>query len=358
MLPQEKVSELKDYGVFEDINAFLDEFDQKSNDKRQNRGNNRTEKSATRISYERGIREFFKIVINKDIEHLNEQDLKLKKRDVINYRKQLQEKGNSNATVNQKMAGIKSLFQFLNAEYDVNVAALDLKRLDEQTTHYGKMTKDEAEMFAETAFETEREKNYMKKMLILTAIRTSFRLDELLSLTWNSFQKESEIAYKVTAIGKRGKLVTNGISTKLYNQIIPLKEMNKETKWNGDQDIVFQISKDSVNDMMDRLRKRLSIDPNRNLVFHSFRNVGINWEYENTLDIKKAAQQANHSNIDTTYKNYIEHNRDYTESAGVRMDEELEIDTLLEKANIEDFKEFIRQGGYKLQLEFQKYMSK
>jgi site-specific recombinase XerD len=168
MLPQEKVTELKGYEVYQDIIAFFEEFDQKNNDKRQNRIS-KNEKSSTRISYEKNIREFFSIVLNKEIQHLTEDDLKIiKKRDVIAYRKQLQENGNSNSTVNQKMASVKSLSKFLNSEYDINPAVFELKRLDEVTQHYGIMNQTEAEMFAEAAL-SEREKPFLKKMLILVA---------------------------------------------------------------------------------------------------------------------------------------------------------------------------------------------
>jgi integrase len=354
MLPQEKVSGLKDYGVYEDIIAFFDEFDQKSNDKRQNR-NNQLSKSSTRISYEKNIREFFKITINKDIEHLTEDDLKFKKRDIISYRKVLQQNGNANSTVNQKMASVKSLFTFLNSEYDINPAILELKRLDETTQHYGIMNQTEAELFAETAFQTEREKPYLKKMLILTAIRTSFRIDELLNLKWSSFE-EIDGVYKVSVLGKRGKLVKNAISAKLYNQILELKELNKQNKWKGDPQIIFQISVDSVNDMMGRLRERLGMT-DRNLVFHSFRKVAINWELETTGRVDKAAQQGNHSSIDVMYKNYIDHTRDYTQSAGVRMEEEIDLSFLAE-LTVDQFKEFIKQSGYKVQLDIRNYFKR
>jgi integrase len=351
MLPNEKVSELKNYEVYEDIMAFLDEFDQKSNDKRQNRNSNG--KSNTRVSYEKNIYEFFKLVLNKEIEYLTDDDLQsIKKRDVIAYRKVLQENGNSNSTVNQKMASVKSCFKFLNGEHGINPAIFELKRLDENTKHYGILNQTEAELFAEAALE-EREKPFLKKMLILTAIRTSFRIDELLNLKWGSFE-EVDGVYKVSVIGKRGKLVTNAISAKLYNQLLELKEINKETVWNGDPELVFQIRELAITKMMDRLRKKLGIDENRNVVFHSFRKVAINWELDATGDVRKAAQQGNHSNIETTYKNYIDHTRDYTQSAGVRMDEELDL-VFLDNLSLDDFKEFIQQGDYKLQFEIQKF---
>lgn len=352
MILNEKVSELKSYDVYEDIMAFFDEFDQKSNDKRQNRvGKN--EKSSTRISYEKNIREFFKILLNKEIEHLTEDDLKaIKKRDVIAYRKTLQENGNSNSTVNQKMASVKSLAKFLNSEYDINPAVFELKRLDEVTQHYGVMNQTEAEMFAEAAL-GEREKPFLKKMLILVAIRTSFRIDELLNLRWSNFE-EVDGVYKVSVLGKRGKLVQNSISAKLYNELLKLKEINKQTKWNGDQEIIFQISETSVDGMMDRLRRKLEIDPNRNLVFHSFRKVAINWEMNTSGDVRKAAQQGNHSSIETTYKNYLDSSRDWTQTAGVRMDEELDL-SFLDNLTVEDFREFILQGNYKLQSDIQNF---
>jgi integrase len=348
MLANEKVSELRDFGLYEDITAFFEEFDQKSNDKRKNR-NGKIEKSSTRVSYEKNIREFFKIVLNKDIEHLTEQDLKFKKRDVINYRKQLQENGNSNSTVNQKMASVRSCFTFLNAEHDINTAIFDLKRLDEQTVSYGILNQTEAELFAETALITEREKPFLKKMLILTAIRTSFRIDELLNLKWSSFEPVDGV-YKVSVRGKRNKLVTNAISEKLYNQIIKLKESNKDSEY------VFEISEDSVNGMMKRLREKLEIPKERNIVFHSFRKVAINWELDNSGRVDKAAQQGNHSSIDVMYKNYIDKTRDYTQSAGVRMEEEIDVESLLSNVNFEDLKDFIRNGEYKLQFEFQNYI--
>jgi integrase len=354
MLPQEKVSELKSYDVYEDIMAFLDEFDQKSNDKRRNR-TGKNSKSNTRITYEAAIREFFHIVLNKEIEHLTEDDLKtLKKRDIINYRKQLQDNGNSNSTINKKMASIKSCFRFLNGEHEVNTAILELKRLDENTVHYGIMNQTEAELFAETAYNTEREKPYLKKMLILFAIRTSFRLDEILNVKWNSFE-EVDGVYKVSVRGKRNKLVTNAISAKLYNQILELKEINKKTKWDGDPEIVFQIDEKTIHFMMKRLLNKLGISPDRNLVFHSFRKVAINWELETSNgDIRKAAQQGNHSSIETTYRNYIDQTRDYTQAAGVRMEEELDLN-FLNNLTIEDFREFILQGNYKLQLDIQNF---
>jgi hypothetical protein len=70
--------------------------------------------------------------------------------------------------------------------------------------------------------------------------------------------------------------------------------------------------------------------------------------------VDKAAQQGNHSSIDVMYKNYIDHTRDYTQSAGVRMEEEIDL-SFMDDLTIDDFKEFVKQGGYKIQLELQNF---
>jgi integrase len=252
------------------------------------------------------------------------------------------------------MASVKSLMTFLNGEYDVNTAKYNLKRLDEVTQSYGVLNQTEAELFAETAYITEQRKNFMKKTMILFAIRTSFRLDEILNVRWNSFE-EVDGVYKVSVLGKRGKLVTNAISSKLYNEILKLKEENNKSKWDGDPEIVFQIKESAVDKMMQRLRVKLDIDPSRNVVFHSFRKVAINWELSTSGSVKSAAQQGNHSSIDVMYRNYIDKTRDYTQAAGVRMEEEIDL-SFLNELTIDDFKEFIKKGDYKLQLEIQKYV--
>jgi integrase len=243
--------------------------------------------------------------------------------------------------------------KFLNGEYEINPAIFELKRLDEVVNHYGILNQTEAELFAETSL-SEREKPYLKRMLILVAVRTSFRIDELLNLRWSNFE-EVDGVFKVSILGKRGKLVSNAISAKLYNELLKLKEINKQTKWDGDSEIVFQISEKAVNKMMDRLREKLNIDPSRNVCFHSFRKVAINWELENSNgDIRKAAQQGNHSSIETTYRNYIDHTRDYSQAAGVRMDETLDL-SFLDNLTVEDFREFVLQGNYKLQSDLQNF---
>ncbi|MEL3959497.1 site-specific integrase [Caldifermentibacillus hisashii] len=339
----ENVIELgKESDLYQDILAFINE--QRSDN--------------TKESYLVDIKQFFILcpIIQKELPFITIKDLKkIKKRDLINYRTFLKNKYNiSNKTINRKITSIKMLYHFLSTDYELNTDIFNFKRLPEEHNPYGELSQTEAERFAEVAFQTEREKPYLKKMLILFAIRTSFRINEILNIRWSDFE-EFEYGYKVTTkVGKGNKVNTNAITKNLYNQIEQLKEINKNTKWNGDPEIVFQITYKSVSEMMHRLLKKLNIPKERNIVFHSFRGVAIDWELEQTGDIRLAAQQGNHSNINTTYKHYIKKTKDYSQVAGIRMEEEIDL-SFMDELTIDDFKKFIKNGDYKLKMCFKKY---
>lgn len=344
MLVNEKIIQIRDNTLFDDIEAYLNELEVHS--------------KGTRAAYETDIKQFFKTIVNKEIEYLTIEELQsIKKKDVINYRKHLMDNFDlANSTINNKITAPRNLYLFLSSDYDVNANIFNIKSLKIHHNSYGSLSQTEAERFAETAFQTEREKPFLKKMMILFAIRTSFRLNEILNVKWSDFEYSNGVYKVTTMVGKGKKKNTTAISEKFYNEILKLKEINKETKWNKDENLVFQISVDSVNSMMDRLRLHLGIEKSRNIVFHSFRGVAVDWILENTNgNITEAAIHANHSNPATTFKHYVNKTKDYSQSAGVRMEEEIDLN-FLEKMTIEDFKDYVKNGDYRLQLDLKKFM--
>lgn len=340
MRAEEKVIQLNKY-LFEDIEAFFNELEVGS--------------KGTRKMYEKDIRQFFRVYRDKELEHLTEGDLKIKKKDMIAYRKYLQDNFRlANNTINNKITAVKSLYQFLSDEYEVNMTAFNFKSLKTQENPYGNLSQSEAERFAETAYMIEREKPELKRLLILFAIRSSFRLSEILSLKWSDFDDydRSSDHVKVSVIGKGQKLNTTSIHRSFYDQLIELKDINKNYNWRN-PDIVFQISENAVNDMMKRIKKELNIGDNRNIVFHSFRGIAIDMEYHEN-GILAAVQQANHSNMNTAYKHYINKTRDFSNTAGVRMDREFSLE-FIDNLTLEDFREFFKNSELRIQKELKNY---
>ncbi|PLR72226.1 site-specific integrase [Bacillus sp. UMB0728] len=340
----ENVVRLNNNQLFDDIEAFLNELEVHS--------------KGTRISYESDIRKFFRTLKNKEIEHLTIDDLTFKKKDIINYRKYLMDNNLSNNTINNKITSVKSMYDFLSSEYEVNANVFNIKTLKVQSNPYGSLSQTEAERMAEVAYETEREDGYLKKMLILFAIRSSFRKNEILNVKWSDFEEEKGV-YKVkTVVGKGQKQNTTAISAKLYNQILELKEMNKGRKWSGDPEIVFQISPAAIDKLMARLRNKMGISKERNVVFHSFRGIAIDFSLSTSNgNITEAAIHANHSSPATTFKHYVNKTKDYTQTPGVRMDQQFDL-SFLADVSIEDLKDFIKQSSLKVQMDLKDFLEK
>jgi integrase len=340
MIAERKVSQLHNNRVYEDICIFLKELE-------ANSGND-----GTRKAYESDIREFFRVTRGKpekqEINFLTEDDLVYKRNEILEYRQYLIAKGDlCNLTINRKITALKSLFDNLAAnDYELNTKIFDFKALKSKVNSYGNLSQTEAERFAETALITERQAKDEKRLLILFAIRTSLRVSEILNVQWDDITQKDGV-YVITSVGKGQKERSVAISDKFYNELISLKQ--------EDSEYVFNVSKDSINDMMQRIKTELNIDPKRNITFHSFRKVAIDWEIENTGSYKKAIMQSGHSSMDILHKHYVDKNIDYSQLAGVRMDEE-EIEVAFdENITLDDFKEFILNGDSKLKREFESF---
>lgn len=332
----EKVVELNPMSVFSDIQVYLDSLDNYSNN--------------TRSSYEKNIREFFIQMKGKEIEHLEKEDLVFKKNDILEYRQWLLDKGNVYNTVNQKIASLRSFYKELESnEYEVNSSIFHMRPLRGDDNSYGSLSQTEADRMADWVLENERFRPFMKHCLILFATRTSYRLNEILSAKWSDLRYVDGICI-IKLRTKGNKHRETSFHGCLYEKILKLKEENKQYEWNKDNDLIFQLSVKSINKMMDRIRTGLNIPKERRVVFHSFRGIAIDYELETSGDIKKAQLHAGHSDMNTTYKHYINKTKDFSQTPGVRMDEEIDW-SILDDLTTEQLKKIIINGGYKFYAE-------
>lgn len=367
-----KVVNLFNSEVYEDIVTFFDELELYNKKVVISKTGEKKVRSNTREAYERNIREFFRMTLDKpkgsEIEFLTIKEIALDVDHIKKYRIKLSKLKKKDSdepllvhkTINQKLASVSSLYKHLGSmnkykSEGIGNSIFDIKKLPEQSNSYGDLSPIEADLMSETVFKTENTKAYLKHCLIQFATRTSFRLSEILNMKWSDIVKDDNTGhYRVKLDTKGNDNRETSFSTMLYNKLIKLKDENKKYKWNKDTEIIFQISKDSINDMMERLRIELNIPEERNIVFHSLRNVAINWIIDVDGDVKAASLHAGHKSIDITYKSYMSKNIDYSQTPGIRMDEELDI-SFIDQLTLDNFKEFISNGDYKLQMEIKRY---
>lgn len=304
--------------VYEDICTFITQ----------------SESLNTQRNYDRAIRSFYKWFKNKDIELLDKSDLIIRNADVVRYQKYLRdhEADYSNNSINNIISSIQSLYVFLEInEYPVNSKYVKIKPLSDDSEACGALYAYEAEEMAKRALK--QKKGQEKSALIRMAYTTSFRKSSLLAMKWTDIKKDP-IAdhYLATVIGKGGKKHTMPISADLYNELLKIKNQKYYQQYTDDK--IFHLSNTTIQSMMDSLKREMGISSERNVVFHSFRNVASSF---GTLEEVK--QHLNHSHISTTEK-YRHKNKDYSQSLSLRIEDKIE-DSIFEEMSKEQLIELI-----------------
>ncbi|KXZ22369.1 site-specific integrase [Bacillus nakamurai] len=352
-----EIKPIKEYKVFDDIMSFL-----YSKDIASSSGNSKYQTkdapmvSNTRKNYTGDIKQFFRILKEKEIEYLSESDLTITKSDLTGFIKYLQSKGLVNKTIKRKLASLKMLYKYLSYDYKefIDLSVFDsVGKLKTVEKNWGRTNKEEADLIAEDMYINERQKPLLKKLCVKAAARTSFRLSALLRIRWSDFEIDSATEhYVVSVLDKGSKVVSTGINKSFYEELLELK--NKNTV---DTDYVFKgLSEQSLRHSLKRSKERLGIPPERDLKFHSFKGVGIDYVYEHTgHDILAAREQGNHSSVSTTER-YMSKRNDISKTAGVIMDEEIEINKLYE-AKKEDFVSFFEKAEPAILNKFIKFLS-
>jgi integrase len=293
-----KLGKLENVQIRDYIENYFNELNKKNRDFEIDGRKNKTQET-----YESEIRMYFHLMRGKEkgkeLEYLSMDDIEITQEDYEAYIDKLcslkDHKGNNkyvNKTINKKTAALKSILKYLKKKkvISTDISYLELiKNEKEKKTHYGVLLPEECLRMADLCLE-EREKGYQKRQLILLALKTGLRVSELLDLTWNSFIKKGDDQVFIKGIGKGNKLFEIKIPTEIYDE---LQTLNKG------QNKVFDISARRVCDLIDRLRNKMNIPPERLICFHSIRKCfGTTiWKLN---DIEAARRALRHENIATT----------------------------------------------------------
>lgn len=297
----------------------------------------------TAKSYKTYVREFFQIVKGKELEFLNENDIKIKLQDVIRFRNILKESKINNKTINKKVYAVKKLLSSLKVlEYDdINLEFFkEIKKLPEKTNSYGTLTVDEVLLMANLAMTKERSLKKAKSLFILFALDTCVRKSAILNLTWKDFEDQENGEVYIKGLDKGDKEYRHRIKKEFFNELLTLKV--------DGIDKVFNVSKSTIDEMIPRLIKLMNIPPERNIVFHSIRKAGITFQYRVTGDIKAAQKAANHSDPSLTLKTYVE-SIDYGNYGAYSSQNDVDED-ILDNLSLEQWKELKDKVNKDLQL--------
>jgi integrase len=316
------VQRLNISSVYNDITTYLNECDSEK----------------TRKEYLRDIKEFFAF-FHGDIpfESLTREHVecvkiksvfsKLMNKDIIGYKNHLMT-FNANSTVIRKITSVRTLYNFFQAnDYNVVPTSLlfKLKKIEKKTKSWGIFSKDEVDMMANAAKNSQNNDSLSKfrfevlSSLYYVATVTSIRISALLSLKWSDmYWSEKDNRYLITTIDKREQEVTRGVDTWLYDKLLDIH--NKS----GSNEMFSHMKIDWVEKQTQRLIKELGFPESRRLKVHSFRKSAIDHEMRKTGRVQKAMLQSGHKNAQTVIDSYMNKDVDYSSLAGITMFKEVD----------------------------------
>lgn len=250
----------------------------------------------TYIAYKKDIETFF----GKGIHYITKKDiLDLTLSDFKGFIRKQKENNLNNKSINRSIAAVKELLNFLVDEEVISKSDIKylkkLKRLKENKNLYAVITKDEVEQMADWALNHELHDSIIKYYLIMLGFETCFRQAELLILKWSDFTIQNDLdLVKVHVIGKGNKDYNAIISIEVFDEM-------KKALYKENEERIFNLTSDKINNMMARYRKYFNIPKERNVVFHSIRKAGAYFKYvESGYDILVAQKALGHSNVKTT----------------------------------------------------------
>lgn len=337
----DNVTRLNQNTVFEHIQIFL---------------RNKAKSSInTAKKYEKDIRDFFMFVRNKNIEDLTPEDLNIINAEVLDYQSYLSDRF-KNSTANNKLIAIKSLYNFFQKNnYNINLYALDVDDLPDDTRRIGYLSPDEVHYLADLALKYETHNRYMKHALILLAYATSMRKSALLKLEYKHIRPcEEEPDHYIIEPDflDKGEKIYKKIHANLYKKLLEAKEKDKR---NRTDDRIFTIDAKGIHQMLKRLCKIAGFDPRRNISFHSIRKAGVDFAYEYTGgDMIAVTAQGSWSSPEVPYKYYL---KPQTNITGIAAFEQIDDDIFDQLTHEELLMLVKKQGngfGQKLKREAQK----
>jgi site-specific recombinase XerC len=237
------------------------------------------------------------------------------------------------STANTKISAVRSFYEYISGSIkEINLNVFNIDRAKGQTESSGYLSYEEAMQMSELAKSLDDGEE--KSCLIELATYTSIRLSALLNLKTNKIIKKQD-EWVVEVFDKGQKFDEKPIRDDLYQRLILLSERY-------DDGTIFDISKKrTFQRTVDQLAHTIGIN-DRHITFHSLKNVAINWIIETTGNIVEGAKQGNHKDINTTFKNYVNKQKNFKAMAGVQMGKEKDY-SKLESLSTEQWLELIKK---------------
>jgi hypothetical protein len=321
---------------------------------------NEYESKNTRIAYTKHYKDMFLYMTGKLFQQLTYQDIKsINDLKVEGYRNFLRTKHKS-STINQKIFACKALWDRFKERRIIDYNFFDMKPLLITDNSYGSLTSQEIENLYDYCLNLPKRKNtknmtlklYFEFLYIVTCRKSAAQ-----NLTWNQIKKELDLEtgkmiYVITFLDK-GKEIKKAIQDEFYQR---LKDNYKQVGETSGK-VFCGIDNATYDKVLKGFCKQYEIDKNRNICQHSIKGSGLDRIMAITNDINTVALAGQHTQLNTSFKKYLNKNRKYTSHPSYFLGKEYTIDKL-EELDKDTLIKLIKSSGrdtiLKLNLELEK----
>ncbi|KJS11947.1 MAG: TnP I resolvase [Peptococcaceae bacterium BRH_c8a] len=214
--------------------------------------------------------------------------------DYVSYLKNI--KMNNAKTINHKLSSLRSYNEFLihtNVQDEMVIYKSDMIKIQTEYASPTKVTEIEVKQFLQRVLESKNKRNYA---IVSLLAYTGMRISEALSIRLNDFNLQT--AECIIKSGKGEKQRTVLLNTKIINAMREyLKERARYTRA-AESTYLFVSKKNESLDrtVVNRVFKKFS----QKITPHQLRHFFCTNAIEKGLSIHEVANQAGHSNINTT----------------------------------------------------------
>lgn len=135
------------------------------------------------------------------------------------------------------------------------------------------MTKEVVLSFISEAAK-EQHSSKAKQYLIMFAVDTALRMEELLSIRFDQFKVHEDFV-EFEVMGMKNRKITEKISHEMYSELLELKNEDNDLK------VFAELSGKNVSDMMIRISRNLGYSDDQ-YTFHSFKKTAVSFSYKMT----------------------------------------------------------------------------
>lgn len=301
-----------------------------------------TASENTAKNYKSNWKEFFKLVVGKEMKFVTWKELMdIKYSDVMRYRNELKE-FNGSKTINIKIASLTTLFRHLKRENnELNIGVVDLAKLpeyEEDTKQYGSLTEDEVDSLLAYCRELPaRQKPLEKEMFFKTAFITAIRVQALLNMKWKDIRYLKDTNgenVRVIHLRDKGKEGKTPITEEFYEELLQLQnskeyqEMNMEDR---KESKIIKVTDKTLRKTLKEFCERSGIEEDRNIVLHSLKKASLDKVYGATKNINLTARHGHHSGVEMVYRHYEGKNESFSDRPSFSM-----FDGKLDDSRLED----------------------